>query len=194
MTGPMLCERPAPPRAADLAKRLSAGLPRITTERLVLRAPELTDFATYAEIACGPRGTGLGGPMAHGEAWYDFTSMVGVWLLRGHGLWSIERREDGALLGFVGIGCEPGDEDHELGFLLTQKAEGNGYAEEAAKAAHVFARDTLGLTSLVSDIVPDNTRSIALARRLRATPTRDGLAEGQTRSAVYRYDMSGKEG
>lgn len=194
MTGPMLCERPAPPRAAALAERLAAALPHITTDRLVLRAPALADFATYAEIACGPRGTGLGGPMAHGEAWYDFTSMVGGWLLRGHGLWSIERREDGALLGFVLIGCEPGDEDHELGFLLTEVAEGHGYAEEAAKAAHVFARDTLALPSLISDIVPDNTRSIALARRLRAKPTREATAEGHTKSAIYRYDMSGGEG
>ncbi len=194
MTGPMLCERPAPPRAAALARRLAAALPHLTTERLVLRAPQLADFATYAEIACGPRGTGLGGPMAHGEAWYDFTSMVGGWLLRGHGLWSIERREDGALLRFVLIGCEPGDEEHELGFLLTEVAEGHGYAEEAAKAAHVFARDTLALPSLISDIVPDNTRSIALARRLRATPSRDAPSEGTTRSAIYRYDMSGDGG
>lgn len=193
MTGPMLCERPAPPEAAALAERLAAAVPRITTDRLILRAPALSDFATYAEIACGPRGCGLGGPMAHGEAWYDFTSMVGGWLLRGHGLWSIERREDGALLGFVVIGCEPGDEEHELGFLVTEAAEGQGYAEEAARAAHGFARDTLGLPALISDIVPDNTRSIALARRLRATPAREAGA-GRDQSTIYRYDMSGEEG
>ncbi|WP_245306297.1 GNAT family N-acetyltransferase [Roseovarius aestuariivivens] len=194
MTGQMLCERPAPPKAAALADRLAAELPALETARLRLRAPRLADFAAYADIVCGPRGEGLGGPMAHGEAWYDFSNMVGCWLLRGHGLWSIEPRGGGDLLGFVVLGCEPGDEEHELGFLLTEAAEGHGYATEAAQAARAFARDTLGLPSLVSYIVPQNARSIALAQRLGATPAGDGRPGSHAGTAVFRHDLNKAEG
>ena len=42
------------PAARALAADLSANVPVLRTARLVLRAPVLEDFATYAAIVCGP--------------------------------------------------------------------------------------------------------------------------------------------
>lgn len=161
-------EVPMPGPAAELGARLRAGVPVLDTPRLRLRAPVLEDFPVYADIACGQRGAGIGGPMSRDEAFVDFAGMVAGWLLRGHGLWTVEARESGMALGFVLIGFEPGDREPELGFLLTEAAEGKGYATEAAAAARDLGFGALGLPSMASYVFHGNVRSRTLAERLGA--------------------------
>lgn len=184
----MACETPATGAAARLAAGLGDRIPVLETRRLLLRAPRLGDFDTYADIACGPRGAHMGGPMTRAAAWYDFAALTAGWMLRGHGVWTIVSRNGGDPLGFVLLGFEPGDAEPELGFLLTEAAEGHGYAAEAAEAARHFGFIELGLPSLVSYIAPGNARSVALAERLGATPA--GTLRYETDpepSLVYRH-------
>jgi RimJ/RimL family protein N-acetyltransferase len=157
-------------RAAEITAGLAAGVPEIETERLRLRAPLIGDFAAYAEILCSDRAVHIGGPMSREAAFRDFAEAVAGWMLRGHGLWSVERRGDGALLGFLPLHIEAGDPEREVGYMLCEAAEGNGYAAEAARAARDFAYGTLGWRGVVSYVDPANTRSIATAERLGATP------------------------
>lgn len=164
----MACEQlPAGPAAA-MAEALAARIPVLETARLILRAPRMQDFAIYADIAASDRSAGIGGPMTRDEAWYDFTSMVAHWLLAGTGYWTVTRRPDGPALGFVGIAMEPGDAEPELGYMLSDQAEGHGYAAEAVSAARDFGFGTLGARTLVSYVLAGNTRSVALAERLGA--------------------------
>ncbi|MBE2275767.1 MAG: GNAT family N-acetyltransferase [Rhodobacteraceae bacterium] len=160
-------ETPVPGPAADFALALSAHLPVLETPRLRLRAPRLEDIEPWVEILCGPAGPHLGGPFTRDEAFAEFACACGTWLLRGHGLWTVDSRDD-ETLGFVLIGFEAGDLEPELGYLFLPSAEGHGYATEAAQAARGHAR-ALRLPSLVSYIDPANTRSRQLARRLGAT-------------------------
>jgi len=179
------CETPRPGAAALFAIALQGELPTLATDRLMLRAPRVTDFDAYAQIACSPRGAHLGGPMTREDAWADFSQMTSTWLLHGHGLWTIGHA--GTIAGFVVLGFEPGDQEPELGFMLTETAEGHGIAFEAASAALTHAFDTLGWPTLVSYIAPENARSIALARRLGACP--DGeITEGGQTTLIYRYE------
>jgi RimJ/RimL family protein N-acetyltransferase len=175
--------------AAALADTLSAAIPRIVTDRLVLRAPRLSDFATWADIACTDRGTFIGGPYDEETAWLDFCQMTAGWLLRGAGLWVVERRSDGAVLGFVPLNHEYGDPEMEMGFLFLPAFEGQGYAQEAAAAARDHALGALGLPTLVSYMDPANARALALAARLGGSP--DPVAEAAYVDdgpvAVYRY-------
>ena len=168
-------ELPTPGAAAELAASLGALLPRIATERLVLRAPVLSDFPACAEIACDERGRFVGGPMSRDDAWSEFTAMTATWLLHGHGGFTIEDAATDEVLGFVVLGLEPGDHEVELGFALTEVAVGKGIAQEAALAVREWAEAELGLTRLVSYIDPKNAQSIALAERLGAE--RDPAAE-----------------
>ncbi len=178
------CEIPRGGAAKLFAIALQGQLPTLATDRLILRAPRVTDFDTYAQIACSARGQHLGGPMSREEAWADFSQMTSTWLLHGHGLWSIGHAGD--IAGFVVLGYEPGDHEPELGFMLTERAEGRGIALEAAKAARDHAFDTLGWSTIVSYIAPENARAIALARRLGGLP--DGeIEEGGETNLVYRY-------
>lgn len=169
------CEHPTPGKALLQARLCRETVPVLTTERTRLRAVKLADFETYADIVCGPRGTHVGGPMTREDAWFDFVSMSSCWMLHGHGGWAVEDLS-GDLLGFVILGLEPGDAEVELGYLFTAAAEGHGLAFESAKAVRNFARDALRLPALVSYVVPENTRSAALAERLGAS--RGGTLDG----------------
>lgn len=157
-------------RAAEIAAGLAAGVPEIETERLRLRAPRIGDFAAYAEILCSDRAVHIGGPFSREDAFLDFAQGVAGWLLRGHGLWSVETRGDGTLVGFLPLHVEAGDPERELGYLFRAAAEGKGYAHEAARAAREFAYGRLGWRTVVSYVARDNTRSIAIAERLGAKP------------------------
>jgi RimJ/RimL family protein N-acetyltransferase len=61
----------------------------------------------------------------------------------------------------------------ELGWLLTEQAEGHGYAFEAARAFLPLARKIAGPGKLVSYIHTDNSASIRLAEKLGAVCDRD---------------------
>jgi RimJ/RimL family protein N-acetyltransferase len=168
--------------AAGLAARIAAEVPVLETGRLRLRPPRLADFQAYACFAGSERARYIGGPMTREEAWFDFVEMAAGWLLRGHGLWAVERRDDGALVGFLPLHTEHGDPEPELGFLFLAEAEGRGYAFEAAEAARAFAFDRLGWSTVVSYVDPANARSIRLAERLGAR------AEGtEAEALVYRH-------
>jgi len=185
------CEMASRGVAADIAGQISADVPALKTERLVLRATRIEDFATYAEIVCTDRGVFVGGPYSREDGWFDFIQLSSNWMLHGHGGWAVETKA-GALLGFVIIGFEPGDLEPELGFLLTAAAEGKGYANEAAGAALEFATNTLKRDTLVSYIDPKNDRSIALAGRLGAQPDGAIDADGKI-TLIYRYALSAKD-
>lgn len=166
MTAPY--EQPISGPTAAFAAALGAQLPVIETARLRLHAPRLSDFDAWAEILCGPSGPFMGGPFDRDEAYIEFAAACGSWLLRGHGVMTVEAKSDGTVLGFVMIGFEPGDQEPELGYLFRPIAEGQGYATEAARALRDHAFTAMGMDRLVSYVDPGNTRSSRLAERLGA--------------------------
>jgi RimJ/RimL family protein N-acetyltransferase len=165
---------PEPGPLADRAAALRGALPVLTTTRLRLDAPDLTDFPAWAEILCSPRARYMDGPYSRDAAYTEFAAMLGTWVLHGHGVFALRPRNGGAALGFICLNLEPGDQEPELGFFVTEAAEGQGLAAEAAEAVRDWARGQ-GFASLVSYVDPDNQRSVRLATRLGAV--RDPAAE-----------------
>ena len=90
----------------------------------------------------------------------------------GHSFWIVERKEDGALLGFCGLKRvdSPGGEamhgEFEIGWRLREDAWGQGYAREAAIAALDQAFSCFGAPHVVALTVPENTASHGLMIRL----------------------------
>ena len=164
---------PVTPPAAARAGAMGTLVPRLATPRCLLRAPRLGDFDAFGEIGAADRDGHMGGPMGPEEAWADFARMCATWLLRGHGAWAVEH--GGETAGFVLIGTEPGDREHELGWLFLPAFRGRGLATEAAAAARDHAWAALGLPSLVSYVAVGNAPSERLAARLGARP--DGTAD-----------------
>lgn len=172
---PLAHERPpALGPLADRAAALRDALPVLTTPRLRLDAPDLHDFPAWAEILCSPRARHMDGPYSREDAYTEFAAMLGTWVLHGHGVFAMRKTEGGPALGFICLNLEPGDQEPELGFFVTEAAEGQGLTAEAATAVRDWAR-AQGLASLVSYVDPENHRSVRLATRLGAA--RDDRAE-----------------
>ena len=140
--------------------------PTLQTDRLILRAPNPLDWPAFADLLASDRARYMGGPYTKHAAWGLFCHGIACWPLFGSGALSIEHRETDHWLGQVEINHGPLFPAPELGWQLAPEAEGQGYALEAACSFRDWALSIGGLTTLVSYIHPENTRSIRLAERL----------------------------
>lgn len=84
----------------------------------------------------------------------------------GFGLYALERKDGGPVLGMCGLLRRDTHPDVELGFALLPAARGHGYAREAAAATLRYAVQELQLTRLVALTAPDNTASIRILNEL----------------------------
>ena len=88
----------------------------------------------------------------------------------GHTFWCVERRSDGAILGFCGLkrsnqaGGPLGM--MEVGWRLREDAWGRGYAKEAATASLDLAFDRFDAEEVIAMTVQRNTASWGLMQRL----------------------------
>ncbi|WP_371156421.1 GNAT family N-acetyltransferase [Jannaschia sp. 2305UL9-9] len=163
-------------------------VPTLETARLILRAPRREDFAAFAQTFSSPRNA-----LSVDRPTPEHTSLVynsdtADWVFRGFGPWSVTLR-DGTLIGHVGLQQPAHFPEPEIGWMLHDGYEGQGYATEAATAARDWARGHR-VTSLVSYITPGNTASVAVAQRLGAVldpaaPLPDGETSAETH--VYRH-------
>jgi RimJ/RimL family protein N-acetyltransferase len=162
--------------------------PTITTERLTLRGPVASDFEPMAAFYADPvRAAGFGGVRTRTEAWRWFASVIGHWHLRGFGFWTITDKSDGTVLGICGIWEPEGWPEPEIGWVVYETAEGRGIAYEAALAARAYAYDVWKMPALSSNIIPGNTRSIALAERLGAVFEREYQNVSHGTELLYRH-------
>ncbi len=147
---------------------LAHHIPRLETERLILRAPSEADFEAEAEFFASDASKFVGGPLRPDETWRSIAMLLGHWELRGYGFWGVEEKDTGTYVGHVGLWFPHGWPEPEIGWTLMNNATGKGYATEAALAARTHAYDILGWDTAISLIDPDNHASKAVAKRLGA--------------------------
>jgi len=82
------------------------------------------------------------------------------------GMWPTIERESGDLVGAVLLKPLPEHTEIEVGWHLARAHWGKGYATESARAAIDYGFDQLGLSTIYAVVIPENTRSVAVARRL----------------------------
>jgi RimJ/RimL family protein N-acetyltransferase len=141
----------------------------LETDRLRLRMFREDDLEPYAAICADPevmRYLGDGKPLSRPEAWRQMAMILGHWQLRGFGLWAVEERASGALLGRLGFFQPEGWPGFELGWMLRRASWGHGYATEGAGRALAHAFTAMGRDRVISLIRPDNAPSIRVAERL----------------------------
>jgi RimJ/RimL family protein N-acetyltransferase len=141
----------------------------LETERLLLRPFRDSDIDAYAAMCADPdvmRYIATRSVLSRDEAWRQMAMFVGHWQLRGFGMWAVEERSSGSLVGRVGLHFPEGWPDRELAWTLARPYWGRGFALEAARAALAHAFGPLGWHRVISLIDPDNRRSIRLAERL----------------------------
>ncbi len=143
-------------------------IPRLETDRLILRALCEADVESEAEFYASDALKFVGGPMRPDETWRAVAMLIGHWAMRGYGFWGVEEKDTGTYVGHVGLWNPHGWPEPEVGWTLMNHATGKGYATEAARAARAHAYDVLGWTTAISLIDPDNLGSKAVAERLGA--------------------------
>jgi RimJ/RimL family protein N-acetyltransferase len=150
----------------------------IGTERLILRNWKPSDLEPWAALNADPE------VMEHFPATLtrvesDAMAAVHQDLIarQGWGLWAVERREDGAFLGFTGLKAVPGGVPFapavEVAWRLARHAWGAGYASEAARAALAHGFEALKLPEIVSFTATVNLRSQAVMQRIGLTRRED---------------------
>jgi RimJ/RimL family protein N-acetyltransferase len=143
----------------------------IETERLILRRWRNTDRAPFHAMGRDPEVMRYLGPLqTRAETDVAIDRQNALLDSTGHCFWAIERRGDGAFIGFCGL--KPGPErtpiagDIEIGWRLLRDAWGQGYAREAAAASLDWGWANLSVAQIAAITVLANTRSWGLMERL----------------------------
>ncbi len=93
-------------------------------------------------------------------------------------IWAVERRADGAFVGYLIFHPYPGSDAFELGWVLARDAWGQGFAAELTEAVIAHSRRA-GIPALILECDPAQTATRRLAARFgfAPQPPADGLLQ-----------------
>lgn len=154
-------------RAAGLGPDPEAE--RLTTARLVLRRWRDADFEPFAALNADAeimRTVGPGRPLSREESARALDALIEHWELHGFGLWAVEERATGRLIGRAGLWHPPDWAYAEIGWLLARDCWGRGLATEAARTGLAYGFDRRRIDRLGSIIRPGNAASERVAVRI----------------------------
>jgi RimJ/RimL family protein N-acetyltransferase len=141
----------------------------LETERLLMRWFREDDFEQHRKICLDPevmRFLGDGRPMTDFEVWRQMAWFMGHWYFRGYGVWAVEEKSTGNLVGRIGFMNPTGWPGFELGWTLGRDSWGKGFATEGARRALEYAFTEMNRDHVISLIAPANVASIKVAQRL----------------------------
>lgn len=90
----------------------------------------------------------------HHYGFYDF------------GMWIVQERETGRVIGRAGFDMRPEREIPELGFMICRECQNRGYAEEVCRAILLYGKQHLGFERVGAFTHPENAVSRHLLQKL----------------------------
>lgn len=150
-----------------------ADVPTLSTARLLLRPHRPDDLVASLAMWSDPAVTRFigGRPFTRQEVWSRLLRYAGQWAWLGYGMWAVEERATGAMIGDVGFlaarrDITPAHDDiPETAWALRPEAQGKGFATEAVRGALHWGDAHFGRSRTWCIIAPDNTPSLRVAAR-----------------------------
>ena len=143
------------------------------TARLRLRTWDEDLWAEFSRVTNTPAVMRwLGGVFPPAQMAASLERLQGYQTDFGFTFWAVERRLDGAMMGFCGLkranapGAESLHGEVEIGWRLREDAWGQGYAREAALASLGLAFDRFGAERVIALTAAGNLPSQGLMKRL----------------------------
>ncbi len=149
----------------------------IETERLIVRPWRDSDRAPYFALNADSEVRRYLGPVqSRAETDAALDRQEAAQAAHGHCFWALERRDDGALIGFCGLlpGKSPIDGKIEIGWRLGRAFWQQGFAREAAEACLAWGWANLSDPAIYAITVPANSASWGLMERLGMKRLVDG--------------------
>lgn len=142
----------------------------LTTKRLLIRQFTLDDAPFILELLNEPsfiRNIGDRGVRSLADAnAYLLNGPIASYERNGFGLYGVELKAEGVLVGMCGLIKRDALPDVDIGFAFLPRYWGQGYAIEAAEAVMAFGRDVLKLNRIVAIVSPGNDASINVLHKL----------------------------
>ena len=158
----------------------------LQTGRLTLSPVQTSDLDDLVKLWADPAFTAsiFPAPLTSEDVWFRLLRDIGHWEVLGYGNWTVRERATGDFVGSVGVLdfrrlVEPPFDAPELGWGVSPRCQGRGFAFEALSAALSWCDEALNASRTVCMISPDNARSLALAARAGYRPYADGSYRGE---------------
>ncbi len=173
-------------KGAQTMQRLNSA-PVLKTTRLRLRGHRRDDLADCAALWSDPVVTRFitGRPSTEQQTWARLLFYAGHWTLMNFGYWVVEEADSGGFVGEAGLAdfhreIGPSMKGYpEIGFALSPRFHGKGYATEAVQAILSWADQHLSCERTVCLINPENAASLRVALKSGYTIFEEGLYNGQ---------------
>jgi [ribosomal protein S5]-alanine N-acetyltransferase len=161
----------------------------LSTPRLSLIPPSALCGDLYERFYTDPvASSAYGGPLTADAAWARLKADLGSWHLSGFGVWVIQRKHEGDLVGTCGFWQGKGW-PRELTWWLLPDARGAGLAQEASCAVIAHAFEVLGWDTVETYMNDANIAARSLAERLGGIKIRrERFPDGVERD-IYRIPM-----
>ena len=166
----------------------SISIPTVVTDRLILRCWRQDDLQPYAVMNQDVETMRyLNGPMGYPATERLVTHLIGMWCLRGFGMWALESRQDGSFVGRAGLYQMHEWPEPEVAWSIRRDLWNQGLATEAAAAALEFGF-SVGMHKIISLPAPDNLPSVRVAEKLGLTFEKIATVGPWKDSAIYGID------
>ena len=143
----------------------------IETKRLILRTWDNDDINDYYLLNQDPKVVEFLLKMSSIEQAKEFIeNMNHQFHIYGYTVFAVEEKESGELIGFTGLNSPIWSTSFtpcvEIGWRLSSKFWGKGYATEAARAVLDYGFKECALDEILAWTVPANIRSISVMKKI----------------------------
>ena len=147
----------------------SMTVPTITTPRLTLRPFTADDVDPLFHILNQEgvlRYFPVADPPGRDRVAGMIQRLINHWEKRGYGLWAVESRAGGTLMGRCGLQYLPDTDEVEVDFILGRPFWGQGFATEAARASVRYGFEDLDVDSIAGIAHVENKGSQRVLEKL----------------------------